>query len=806
MQKFSQLDHLLVILFCGAVAVLTLFKIPTYDTWFHLALGREIVQRYGVPHTEIFTYPNQGAPTIYPSWLYGLFLYLLYCLGGENALIIARVLLALMIFGVLFYDASRGHSTRMLSWGLLFIVLLQARERLYDRPELLSYLLVALFFLILNTSLQNGKKLNLFLLPLLQMLWINIHPSAVLGILIVGTYWFFGGIQFLGKQHYGIRLEGTPTLAQWKRQSLILFLVLFASLVNPFTYQPLFLPFKLSAWDIARDEITELQAPTLHIQSPYALILILLLLSFLLNWRKLYLPHLFLSGIFVYLSIGAIRFIPLMAIVAGPIMARNLGSFATRVVHRRLRASWYPSCTILASVFISLGIITGTWWQVNSYPAYLFGLGINRQRIPVQALDYIERNHIQGKMFNTFQFGGYIAWRNQKPFIDGRGELPPTLFEKALVAQGDAGVWREFEQLYGINYAVLAYPVQGNTSLERARAEKDWGLSATGWALVYWDDAALVYVKRIEEFKHLIERDEYRYVLPANDYTLLVEQVKDPAYGARVLEEVERAIQQQQGNSIKAHLIQGFVANQLGDYQKAITAYQYVLSRAQHEQKSAYAGLALAYSHLGETEKAIHFYKQVQGEYAEEPKYFHNLAALYERKGELETAVEYAKKALELDPNFLVGYIQLQGFYQKMGQEDLAATVAQQYSKALQQSAGEQHFIRGLQLMQHHKLYEAMEAYKESIRVNPYNPAAHTNLGFLYYDTHHLEKALHEHLAAIKIDPNWAEAHYGLALIYEQKGELKRAQEHWKKYLEIKPKGYWSRRAKERLQKLELQR
>ena len=45
-------------------------------------------------------------------------------------------------------------------------------------------------------------------------------------------------------------------------------------------------------------------------------------------------------------------------------------------------------------------------------------------------------------------------------------------------------------------------------------SDYDEGFFHPGWALVYWDDISMLFVKRSEEFNTLIARDEYRVIRP----------------------------------------------------------------------------------------------------------------------------------------------------------------------------------------------------------------------------------------------------------------------------------------------------
>ena len=61
---------------------------------------------------------------------------------------------------------------------------------------------------------------------------------------------------------------------------------------------------------------------------------------------------------------------------------------------------------------------------------------------------------------------------------------------------------------------------------------------------------------------------------------------------------------------------------------------------------------------------------------------------------------------------------------------------------------------------------KAIEAYKQTIRINPDDAIAYCNLGFAYDQLGFHEEAREAYIQAIRIDPDYAEAHYSLGVAY----------------------------------------
>jgi len=72
---------------------------------------------------------------------------------------------------------------------------------------------------------------------------------------------------------------------------------------------------------------------------------------------------------------------------------------------------------------------------------------------------------------------------------------------------------------------------------------------------------------------------------------------------------------------------------------------------------------------------------------------------------------------------------------------------------------------------------EAIEAYQQAIKINPYYTIAYHNLGITYGNLGRHSESIDAFKEAIKIDPCFAEAHGNLGVAYEKLGKLSEAAE-----------------------------
>jgi tetratricopeptide (TPR) repeat protein len=97
------------------------------------------------------------------------------------------------------------------------------------------------------------------------------------------------------------------------------------------------------------------------------------------------------------------------------------------------------------------------------------------------------------------------------------------------------------------------------------------------------------------------------------------------------------------------------------------------------------------------------------------------------------------------------------------------------------------HSNLGVVLASQGKLEEAIQNYREALRIDPANAEAHNNLGVALRERDELEDAIQHYREALRINPAYAEAHFNLANALVKQGELEEAIGHFRQALRINP-------------------
>jgi tetratricopeptide (TPR) repeat protein len=101
--------------------------------------------------------------------------------------------------------------------------------------------------------------------------------------------------------------------------------------------------------------------------------------------------------------------------------------------------------------------------------------------------------------------------------------------------------------------------------------------------------------------------------------------------------------------------------------------------------------------------------------------------------------------------------------------------------------------------MRRAKLEEAINAFQQSLALNPGHPATLTNMGFALLDLQRYQAAADAFEKSLKKNPHNYDAVYGLALSHQKLGHRTQAISLWRQYIADAPDSPWKDKAKEQL-------
>lgn len=486
-----------------------LLKLRLVDFWWHLKAGEIIVNGRSIPKTDLFSFTAAGHLFILQNWLAEVIYYTTYRAGGLALLVALNA--ALLVAALLpVYHLCREASDRLkLS---VISALLPAVLLLYFgsvRTQVFSFALFSAFYWVLSTYRSRQRDL-LWTLPLMMILWVNLHGAFVLGLVLVGV---FLGCELLLRVVYGANHD-ILTARELRRLGLFLGLTVVATVVNPETYRIYAYVRAVATNPASQALVLEWQPP--RINEPVGIVLFygpffITLLVLLGAGHKPQFVDLVLVLAFSVLGLSAIRNGVWFALIAAPVIARYLptidSSLVTNVMKRyrvgALLANWlaarrktvapirYRLNRQIAVLMLTIVVLVSPW----VYPHLgnpTFGDTLWETSTPVGAMDYIQQQALEGNIFHPQIYGDYLIWRlwpAQRSFIDGRVHLfDDSVVRDYRLAFNDSH-WEERLARYDIKYLLLSKEEEENRMMiESAR-------SSGAWRLIYEDSTSVLFQK-----------------------------------------------------------------------------------------------------------------------------------------------------------------------------------------------------------------------------------------------------------------------------------------------------------------------
>ncbi|MFA6269718.1 MAG: hypothetical protein WC657_00725 [Candidatus Paceibacterota bacterium] len=509
--KIFEIVVTMVLVFLCGLILAEKINLSTADLGRHIKNGEVLLQapwseKMAVLHTNFYSYTENNFAFVNHHWLSGVIFYLLFVSFSFYSLSVFYILLVTSAFYLLFRIAREEIGIEIASI-LAVLTLPIITQRAEVRPEAVTYFFIALFFYILwQWQKDEGKNKKILVLPLLMLLWINLHVGFIFGFVLFGAFWLDEVIKYFKNKESKKLIKLT----------VISFVSLVTALVNPFFIKGLLYPlniFKNYGYMIVENQsILFLRNLGFGAGLHFELIIFLYVIfassfTFLLyKFRKKILNefpfHYFLILLTVsVLSFSALRNFPVFALLFLPIIAYNLKLIFTndfRFFHRN-------TLIVITSVVLFLFSLS-SWKQIEN-KGQTFGIGLLPQ--VNTSVEFFKEQKIKGPIFNNYDIGGFLIFnlfQEQKVFVDNRPEAYPVdFFKKVYIpAQENEADWQKLEALYNFNVVFFSY-----------KDYTPWGqnflvskISDPTWAPVFVDSYNIIFLKRNSQNSEIIKKYE----------------------------------------------------------------------------------------------------------------------------------------------------------------------------------------------------------------------------------------------------------------------------------------------------------
>jgi hypothetical protein len=439
------------------------------DVYWHIAVGRWIIEHGAVPHVDMFSATMTGTPWIAKEWLSQLLYAGAHALAGWPGGVVLAAAAIAAAFALLahFLLQKLAPLPALTLVGAGFVL---AAPHLLARPHALALPLMVAWVGVLVNAVERGRPPPLALLPVMT-LWANLHASFTLGLALLAP------LAFEAWWHAGTARRATALA--WLRFGA---LALMAACVTPYGPEPILVAWRVLGRDQTLSLIMEWRPQDFSRIGGFEICL-LLGLGFAL-YRGIVLPPLriaLLLGL-LHLALLQARHVDVLGLLAPLVLAqplaRQLGS-AEESADNPFRQSSRLSHALLVACLAAL-----TWALASTS-----GWTPRAQISPVGAVAAIKAR-TAGPILNEHDFGGYLIYAGMRPFIDSRTE---QLYGDGFMVRHDRAVTLQnlgdFVHLldeYGVAATLLSPQTPAVGLLDRM----------DGWQRLYSDDVAVVHVRR----------------------------------------------------------------------------------------------------------------------------------------------------------------------------------------------------------------------------------------------------------------------------------------------------------------------
>ncbi|HVM33005.1 MAG TPA: hypothetical protein VMU88_07710 [bacterium] len=457
-----------------------------YDLGFHLRGGQWIFHHRSFFTHDEYTYTVPNHPYLDIHWFFQVLIFGLYALGGYGLIGLWNTAL---VGGLFWVHLNRLRLTGAPEWMALplFLATLAACEPRFEvRPEILSWLFLSITLWVLELRTAKSRDL-LFLLPWVHLLWANVEGLFPLGWVAMAAYALRSFLQDAAPDRKLILVAAISIMACGLTphflQGLLFPLVQFNELGPSSFFKQAIGEFQPS-W--ASRTASFVPPVSLWTYKGFSFFLLFLLLA-APKARKV--QDLLLALAFFYLSACAIRNIPLFMLAATP--------FAASLWKAVPWEKWRKTQTLLlarpAAAWITTALLLawGVWVATGGYYRWdkrgeSFGIGLDTQKQPVRAAQYLVDHQLNGRILNQLNWGGWLDWRGpQETFIDGRLEVMGEDFYREYLSSYQGGL-AALADKYGAEIIFFSPPLSNWQGELRANP---------GWRPVYWDGLIAVYLR-----------------------------------------------------------------------------------------------------------------------------------------------------------------------------------------------------------------------------------------------------------------------------------------------------------------------
>jgi hypothetical protein len=476
----------------------------------HIRNGEQMLRTRSITRTDPFSVTMGGQPWYAWEWLYDVGIAGIHHWLGLNGVVLFTAVIIAATFALALRLSLRRGADLPTAVLLLALSLGVSTIHMLARPHVLSWLFTVIWFQILDESDAGGRqeRRRLWWLPLLMLLWVNVHGGFVVGFALLGLYLLSQTIEYFRGRDAVTRVSLAGRLRELGAVSAT---AVAASLINPYGYRLHLHVYQYLSNRWLMNHIDEFLSPNFHGIAQQCFVVLLLLTIAALAWarnkpprsRLLVLLFAACSGLYASRSLPVSSL--LLTLIASPPLTQTVAeavederltsrlrtwlvrwrSFAARSgrTELSLRGHLWPALAIalVLAVCVHQGRLGSHQWMAAHF---------DEKKFPVESADFIAQHGLREPIFSLDSWGGYLIYRlypQTRVFVDDRHDLYGDEFLKDyLKAVRLTPDWDKLLNEKQVNW-VLA---------PQASALANMLLETSRWEVVHRDGTAILFERK----------------------------------------------------------------------------------------------------------------------------------------------------------------------------------------------------------------------------------------------------------------------------------------------------------------------
>jgi hypothetical protein len=404
-------------------------------------------------------------PYSYPHWAFDAVVYFLYSVGGFMTLYLATIALCFLLYFAVYLIHRQLNGNSIIAVCMMMIVAtVVANEFAAMRAQMLTYVLLLFTVFLLERFIKTGRLVFGACLLAVSAVIANVH-AAVWPLFFIFFLPYF--TEYTIAKSSETKVVGCIVIAKDKNVKYLIFIALFCVLGGcfspnagvPFDY----LPRTLAGTSL--QYIAEHKPLTLFNSGKMQIIVLLYAILFLLTNIKIRLKDALLLFGLTTLALAGTRHVALLAIIGLLPAGKMLAAWLNENPKTESRIARFALSPVGKYVIALCLIVLPLSLKLQSENAPCPDRFVDCRIYPTKACDFILDNLPTDsiRLFNEYNFGSYLIFRNIRPFIDSRSDLYTQPFNQQhdiladyLDIVGFGYFYRYLFDEYGITHLLLS--------------------------------------------------------------------------------------------------------------------------------------------------------------------------------------------------------------------------------------------------------------------------------------------------------------------------------------------------------------